>query len=292
MEKNTKEVEMSQAQADLNSKEFKIDKKTWLNSLKMTGKILLCVVFVFFYLISVLFLFAPKFDAKIFNFLGFKNAEEACYLKQYENTGELVDLYNLVLFEQKQENHQEELYYINILRKDKGYDDFCKKLDVSGVYNAGSKSMYVFVGDVNSYLVNRKIKGLYTLDLGYRAEIIKSLKKGELTEYAIATFVDAVKNDSITQASKRSKYADLLAEKEGETASITELLDDRIDAIEDRLVETGVSGTVEEILLQYALMKLNYAGYTLYNVTEGDSTKIAKYQQDYEHAAQVYAGLI
>ena len=56
MEKNTKEVKMSQAQADLNSKEFKIDKKTWLNSLKMAGKILLCVVFVFFYLISVLFL--------------------------------------------------------------------------------------------------------------------------------------------------------------------------------------------------------------------------------------------
>ena len=292
MEKNTKEVKSVKNSADLDSKELKIDKKMWLNSLKMTGKILLCVIFVFFYMITTLFFIAPNFDAKIFNFFGFKNAEESCYLKQYENSGELSDLYNLVLFEQKQENYQEELYYINVLMRDKNYDEFCDRLDVSGIYNAGSKSMYVYVGDVNAYLVNRKIKGLYALNLGYRAEIIKSLKSGALTEYALATFVDLVKNDSITQGSKKSAYVELMTRKEGESASITELLDDRIDLIEAKLEEERVSGTVEEILLQYALVKLNYAGYTLYKTAELDASKTVKYEQAYEQAAQAYASLI
>ena len=177
--------------------------------------------------------------------------------------------------------------------RDKNYDEFCDRLDVSGIYNAGSKSMYVYVGDVNAYLVNRKIKGLYALNLGYRAEIIKSLKSGALTEYALATFVDLVKNDSITQSEKKSLYQELLNRKEGESLSVVELLDARIDAIEDRLAEDGVSGTVEEVLLQYTLVKLNYAGYVLASTVKAEyEIRINGYQQAYDHAVQAYAGLI
>ena len=84
MENNTKEVVVE-------TKEFKVDKKMWQNSLKMTGKILLSVVFVFFYLISVLFFCAPNFDAKIFNFFGFTKAEEACYVRAYEKSNNIDD---------------------------------------------------------------------------------------------------------------------------------------------------------------------------------------------------------
>ena len=102
-----------------------------------------------------------------------------------------------------------------------------------------------------------------------------------------------MKNDSITQSSKKNKYAELLARKEGESSSVIELLDARIDAIEERLAVTGVAGTVEEILLQYALVKLNYAGYVMCNTVKGEfEISISKYEQAYDSAAHVYANLI
>ena len=112
-----------------NTNEVYIDKKTWLNSFKTFAKIMLAVVFVFFYLISALFFLAPNFDAKIFNFFGIVRAEEACYEMQYKKSGQLSDLYNLVLFEQEHSNKEKELEYITELMSD---DEFLKDKGIEG----------------------------------------------------------------------------------------------------------------------------------------------------------------
>ena len=274
------------------TKEVKLDKKLWLDSLKTFGKILLGVVFVVFYLISILFFIAPKFDAKIFNFMGMTRAEEACYVRQFENTEKLSDLYNLVLFEQKHDNYQKELYYLNVLMQNKDYDSFSTKLDISGLHNAGSKAMYVYVGDSNAYFVNRKIKCLYSLGLTCETTVLNSLKTGKLTEYAFATYVELIENMTLSVSERAEIYNRLLITMSLEDGlSVSELLDIRISAIEARLAEDGVEGTVAEVLLQYSLMKLNRAGYVA-NSFVGEGAKAAAYELEYEQAALNYFNMV
>ncbi len=121
------------------TKERVIDKKIWLNSFKMFAKTILVVIFVFFYAISVLFFLAPKFDAKIFKFLGMKKAQEACYVQVYEKSNSNVDLYNLILFESELSNYEKELYYINLLTNDEKYVEFYQKMDKSAIENVDDK---------------------------------------------------------------------------------------------------------------------------------------------------------
>ncbi len=276
------------------TKEVYIDKKTWLNSFKTFTKIMLAVVFVFFYLISTLFFLAPNFDAKIFNFFGIIRAEEACYEMQYKKSGELSDLYNLILFEQEYSNKEKELEYITELMSDDEYDEFCTKLDVSSVYNAKNKSMYAYVGDVNAYLVNRKIKCLYGLtdkESAIQVEVLKSLKNGKITEYAFATYVDLLKNDKKTT---KEDYKALLETFELNDADkdVAELLELRIDQIEAMLASSNVKGKVSEILLEFSLMKLSYAGYVVYNAIGEDDAKTNEFKKLYEDCAGRYANLI
>jgi len=274
--------------------EVYIDKKTWLNSFKTFAKIMLAVVFVFFYLISALFFLAPIFDAKIFNFFGIVRAEEACYEMQYKKSGQLSDLYNLILFEQEHSNKEKELEYITELMSDDEYDEFCTKLDVSSVYNTKNKSMYAYVGDVNAYLMNRKIKCLYGLtdkESAIQVEVLKSLKNGKITEYAFATYVDLLKNNKKTT---KEDYKALLETFELNYADkdVAELLDLRIDQIEELLASSSVKGKVSEILLEFSLMKLSYAGYVVYNAIGEDDSKINEFKQLYESSAGRYANLI
>ena len=88
------------------SNEKLLTKKVWLNSLKLFGKIVLAVFFVYFYTIAALFVFVPKFDAKIFKFFGMKKAEEVCYVRIYEKSGSNADLYNLILIESELGNDE------------------------------------------------------------------------------------------------------------------------------------------------------------------------------------------
>lgn len=270
------------------TKEIKLDKKLWLDSFKTFGKILLGVVFALFYFVSIMFFIAPKFDAKIFNFMGFVRAEEVCYVKQYENTGKMSDLYNLVLFEQEHNEYKKELYYVNVLMQDKEYDSFCLKLDVSGLHNAGSKAMYVYVGDSNAYFVNRKVRCLYALGLTCETVVLNSLKTGDITEYAFATYVELIENSALSTSAKEEKYNDLMTTLiSGENVSVAELLDERIVEIENKLAEPGVSGTVAEVLLQHSLMKLCQAGYKAYGAI-GETSKASALEIKFEQVALNY----
>ena len=67
--------------------------------------------------------------------------------------------------------------------------------------------------------------------------------------------------------------------------------DIRIAAIEARLAEDGVEGTVAEVLLQYSLMKLNRAGYVA-NSFVGEGAKAAAYELEYEQAALNYFNMV
>ena len=91
-----------------------LNKQMWINSLKICLKIILAVCAAFFYMISVMFILAPNFDAKIFNFLGCKKAEESCLVQVYEKSDAITDLYNVVLIEQQLNNYEKELYNAKI----------------------------------------------------------------------------------------------------------------------------------------------------------------------------------
>ena len=73
---------------------------------------------------------------------------------------------------------------------------------------------------------------------------------------------------------------------------VAELLDLRIDQIEAMLASSGVKGKVSEILLEFSLMKLSYAGYVVYNAIGEDDSKINEFKQLYEDCAGRYANLI
>ncbi len=273
--------------------EVKLDSRVWKNSLKTTAKILAIALVAVFYVFSTLFFISPDFSAKIYNFMGFKKAEEACYIEKYKKDYNIVDLYNLVLFEQRAGNTKSELEYLQILMASDEYEAFCEKLDNSSILNCESKSMIAVVGDVNAYLVNRKVKCLYELNQSAETTVLNSLNAGELSEYAFATYVELIKNSELTLAEKVEKYNTLLETTKlganGQVLVVDELLEDRLSKL-DREIAENTNGT-KKLILTYTQMKLSYAGYNVY-VQLNQNEKANGYKTIYEAASDRYLDII
>ena len=69
----------------------------------IVSMIVLCSIFVLF----------PKTSLKINEEFGFVKVQEYNYQLIYNRSGKITDLYNLVLFEEKQKNTAKELIYID-----------------------------------------------------------------------------------------------------------------------------------------------------------------------------------
>lgn len=263
-----------------------LNKKVWLNSLKIFAITLGIIIFVFFFAISAIFFISPKIDAKIFNFLGLKKAEEACYVQAYEKSGSNVDLYNLIIFESELENHEKELMYINELINDEDYQEFCQKLDKSALASVEDKSLIAYVCNTNGYLINQKLKCMYELgfDEGVSATVrnyVKSrLSNDFMFDTSFVTYVELVRNDNdLTAQEKKSKI-----EMVYDDTALKKRLSNLQDYIEgDILLEN-------RIIAQNSIMNIRRAVYMIDLLNE--SSEVESSKTAYESALAVYNDLV
>lgn len=278
------------------------DKQTWLNSLKIFGKIIFCAIAAFFYLISVMFFLNPKFDVKIFNFMGLTKAEESCYEQIYKKSNSSADLYNLILFEQQAGNTSKELLYINELFAKDDYDEFCDKLNKSSIKNAGSnKALVATVGDVNSFLICRKVKCLYEMGKSVSFEkrsksvqeyVRNCLKNEEITELSFSTYVSLVLQDNtISNEQKVAEFEafnDLISTNN--TLSTTELLNARESAI---FAEINTSDSnAENIIVLNAMVKFYRASYSFNQKLGASDGELETIEAKYDSAVRGYLEVI
>lgn len=284
------------------TKEESLNKVLVKNVLKSFFKIVLAVVCCFFFLISILFYLAPKFDAKIFNFFGLTKAEEKCYEQIYKNTGSTSDLYNLVVFEMEHNNTREELEFILQLYKVDDYKEFCDKLDASGVKSAnGNKSLYIYVADTNAFLKSQEIKCRVEIGIDSRtdgwqnnvASIVRDNLAGDnLTENTFETFVRNVYfSKDLTEIGKQKIANDFWGLITAENSiSSEDLINQRLQKIEEEL---SVASDVQKILLKNSQVQM-YAGlYYFSAMKNGDnSTTTRDYKLQHSQYLAEYNTLI
>lgn len=268
------------------------DKKynVWKNATVSFLKIIGIVVCAFFFVTTTLFSLFPSLGTEYYNVLGLKKAEELCYERQYQKSDNIADLYNLVVFEQDK-NNIKQLQYINELMNKKGYTDFCEKLNDSALSKTNEKSLIAYVGDVNAYLVNQKVKCLYELNISAETFVYSCLKNDNLTEQSFASYVELIRKDnSLSETKKIEKYQDLLDTFEANGQTLEVLLNNRLLYINQKLGETNLSEN-NKIILQYTLMNDYRACYVVYH-TIGNETKTSEYETKYNEARSEYNNLV
>ena len=282
------------------TKDSVINKNLIKSSLKIFAKVMFCVMVGFFFFVTSMFYLAPKINAKMFNFFGLTKAEESCYVQAYKNSGKTSDLYNLVLFEQEHSNTEKELYYINVLLSKNDYSDFCLKLNSSAIAKT-EKNMYVYVGDVNAYLVNRKLKCMYQLNSKVTYEnrsklvvsFVRSCLAGEnLTELSFSTYVSLVLQDeTLTSQQKVSEFEtfeNLISTEE--TVSTRKLLTDREGALINKYINEKSESS--KILFANALVKFYKAEYNYFKTLGETENNLQMIEDKYQIMLDAYNKLI
>lgn len=268
----------------------KTNKQTLLNCLKLSLKSLAIAIIAVAYINVSIVVILPKFSAKIYSKLGLKNAEEYCLTRVYAKSDSLVDLYNLVVFEQNRDDLKQ-LQYINELKNKDGYLQFCKKMNSSALSSTTEKSLVAYVGDLDAYLTNQKVKCLYNLNLGAETFVYNNLKSDLVSEQSFATFVELVKADEkLSSSEKKKKYQDLLGTFVLGDEDLETYLNQRLINQEQKLQETNLSET-DRILMQFSLMKNYKACYVVYH-SVGDEAKAEEYEGKYRLAKTSYDNLI
>ncbi|MBR2390941.1 MAG: hypothetical protein IKB06_00420 [Clostridia bacterium] len=253
---------------------IKLNKKIMLNSLKTFSKILICVIFVFFYIISAMFFLKPNFDAKIFNFFGLKKAEESCYVMQYEKTDAAEDLYNLVLFEHDRADCLKELNYINELMVRDDYKEFCDNLDKSIIAGIDEKAMFYSLTTTNDFLIVSKIRCMNELEMsGIPAFVHSKLSSGDLSETSFVAYVDIIANSNLTDAEKKSKIETLLSVYSVDTKTVGELVDERLTNAM-RYVERSTDSVAFRFLVQKAIVETRRANVLVSKMLQKESSEI------------------
>lgn len=277
-----------------NNQKMVLDKKMWLNSLKTFSKILLCCVFVGFYMVTILFFLAPNFDVKIFKFIGAKKAQEACYVRIYESSDNITDLYNLVLFEKQIDQELKELNYINELLNREDYNEFVIKLDKSIVKEIKDKEMFASLTGTNAYLLNRKVKCMRALEITGAVSLVhKSLAGDDLQETTYAAYVNSVYESDMSKAEKVENLNELFnVLTTASDKSVDELIAARF--LEAELYVNDVKNSlIDRYLVQKAVMNLREANINVAVMQTKTTQQIliekTAYNMAKEKCAQLYA---
>ena len=268
-------------------------KSAWLGAFKTFGKIMLALVFAFCYAVGLLFLMAPETDAKLFNFLGLKKAEETCYVRIYQQSGKLSDLYNLIVFESKQGETAKELQYVNMMLASDDYDKFMVSFNNSSISNLMNekgeledKKLVPLVCNINSYFLNQKVGAM--VELGFeKTSIAKfvctNLEDENLFEYSITVYLNAIAGDKSISSTKKQEVVTALLETKNNSKTVAELLAERVNEL-NLLIGTQIP-EVTEILAKHTLVNLRLAEYRIAEIKGEDLTTV---KSNYEVAVNNY----
>lgn len=271
--------------------------KVWLNALKTFGKIMLCLIVIYFFVVMSIFFLNPKLAAGMFGSMGLKNAEESCLEMEYNQNQTQANLYNLVVFEAEQKNYQAELIYIDLLLGTDNYEEFCDKLDMSS-YGAtkNNKSLAAVSSNVNSYLINQKVICMYNLgmkDDTILTSIGKWLGESKVAENSFSTYVELIIADkTLSDLAKINKLKTINQNYH----SIIEKLDVKIEVLETLLNQDDISAK-DQLVYQYSLLGNLRGKYLVYlNIyNEKDEAEKAAFkliEEEYQKAINDYNKLI
>lgn len=254
-----------------------INKKTLiLNSLKWFFLILVIVIAVFNFFIGAMFYISPKFDAKVFNFFGLKNAEEKCYERIFKKSDKTADLYNLVEFEKNIGDEKEELDYILMLYSRTDFNEFCDKLDTSGIYSAnGKKVLYPYVADTRAYLMGQEVTCMFNLALANKADgwfnetknkVATYLQSENLTETTFQKFMSLLYETTALTNAEKQEIAINIKSTIFNNSTFENLIDSKIEKIANEKNGKEVNA-VRKILLLNAQIQMYQAAYFLETLT-------------------------
>ena len=263
-------------------------KIVWVNALKTFGKILVGAVVCFCFFTMSLFYLSPISAAKMFGFLNLKRAQESCYEFAYSKDKSTANLYNLVLFEIEMEKPEVELYYLNLLLSDEGYNDFCTKLDDSSLKEVSNKSLVAYSCNTNSFLLNQKVKCMYNLKISDSAinKFVKSkLSSNDMAECTFATYVDLIIGDSSLSETRKTNLLNSLLSEEALAN-----LDAKIESLRAQAKEQTGN---KRLVIQNALVSNCRGKYLAYEKCFGkDNEKTELAKEEYLAEYEIYKSLI
>lgn len=273
----------------MEEKEYKVGKDIIKTSLKVLLALVLAVVFV----AIGLFVITPKTTAKICSALGFKHLEVSCLELEYSRTKNNTDLYNLIVKVGGIKNYNKQQNYIKILQKDTEYSEFCTKFDESMIasYKSGKISAkelaslygvgeYLSSTYSNNYLLTNKLDDAYSAIVSTTLDV--SDYKDKDFELAVYYYIDYLYSKGVS-AETCSTYINKLVNEN----NILDYLQSKEVADSAQISATEKS---TRILAKYQQVKITYARYIIFEVTENAGTEGAR--TNWQNAIMAYANEI
>ena len=215
--------------------------------------------------VCISFYLSPKLSLKISQYLGSASAQEVAYKRIYAKSGKNVDLYNLIQFNQKQNDLSDELKYINELMSKDNYKEFCSALDKASLSQVDSNELIPYMCDVNAYLRSQKVICMYALESEFETYLLVQTSAGELSDLSFAVYIDLIHSDkTLTDTEKLEKIIILMdkgiiVDKEFKDADT--IIDLRINEIKEKLTEN--LDLKDKIIMQYSLVRFYKAKYLI-----------------------------
>lgn len=264
----------------------KEEKNELVIGFKIALRTLACCFIVSMITLCSIFVLFPKTSLKINEEFGFVKVQEYNYQLIYDRSGKITDLYNLVLFEEKQKNTAKELVYIDKMLARTDYSAFCKSMDKASLESVKNKNLIPYSSNINGYLLSRKVICLYAKKTeSFDGYLYEQTKNGDICEYSFSTYVDLVfADESLTTEQKKEKFDSLMliSKADGESmVSLETLVENRVNALNNRLsVETDDN---QKIILNYTLMRIYASRYYVYS-TQGNETLKQENSELYKQA--------
>lgn len=270
-------------------KEENLTKKTVKIALKM---LLDCFVGLMVAFVSIFAIF-PKFSLKINQALGLKRVQEYNYQMIYDRSGNIADLYNLIIFEEELEKTNKELICLNEILTRNDYDDFCKAMDEASIKKINNKKLIPYSANVNGYLVGRKVYCLYSLgSKNVQSFVYQQTKNSKYKEYSFAVYVDLVVGDENLTAEQKeiilSEFIDLqeLDTEKAQLVSMKELVKNKIDGL-NSLIKLESTSENNKLIFTYELMRFYGANASLYEILSKGANISEDDKKEYEEKQQI-----
>lgn len=265
------------------------NEKSAKNIVKIALKTLLdCFIGLMLILVSIFALF-PSFSLKINQTLGLKKVQEYNYQMIYDRSGNLADLYNLILYEEKLNHTQKELVCLNEMLASEDYKQFCDAMDEASIKRVGDKKLIPYSANVNGYLVGRKVQCLYMLgSKNVQSFVYEQTKNGKYKEYSFAVYVDLIASDkTLTTEQKRIVLDDFIELSELDTqkatlVSMEELVKNKIDGLKS-LIELKSTSENDKLIFTYELMRFYGANASLYEILSTGANLTEDEKKGYEN---------
>ena len=255
-------------------------------SVKISFKTLLDCFVIIMLLMCSIFVLLPKTSLKIHETFGNKRIQELNYKMIYTKSNNIVDLYNLIIFESGLNNYNDELFYIDKMISRADYESFCKEFDGVSAEKISDEGLTLHSANVNGYLLGRKVICMYNLkENGLETYVYRQTKTGKLSEYIFSSYVDLVYFDkTLSQAEKKEKLSCIMDTMDGVNGKLSDLIQTRVDGLKTAI---AISDSDKKDVLRYTLMRIYASRFYVYDTLGDEELKNENHEAYKEIKAQL-----